>query len=910
MSISHPVSDARRRGTIEHILNELRAHTRREADEYHSFICRQDLVKVWSNTASIHTLLQPDILSPEDVDRIQRDFIAILSILVTIDATACLAQFRRTFLDGEIGDRDLPFTKERIQSFFSEAPASALLFHNNQWKFCPVKIRSSRHHPLQEVPYQCRLPFQSTPRKLGSGGFGVVNLVEVAPRYLKLNEGADFPYPYKVACKRFQRVQKLADFTQEIKNLNRLKDALTEQKHILQHLAAIHHGPYHYILFPYAENGDLYQFLLDGNGAYDPRDKFPHLPEEGDSLIFKPLLYQCWALASALRWLHGSIQVGTDTFLFAHMDIKPENILIMKDESSVVGKWVISDFGVSVQKPALEMSHLSPEKTIETEPIRPRGTYLPPEAIRRGTVAARGQTVGRKGDIWSYGCVFSEILAWAIGRGSGVEEFSNSRIRENSSDNFWEQGKSGSLTPEPNRPRLRESVVKWLNSLPSPSSAIVVRVWAESIQQILDANVASRPSAERLESLVKTVYNSCDVPTDDDRSISRSLIELPRPGDSSSDDSFASPPGSPDDLSVSEGGPQNPVTSHFDTGFRIQHNDMYRILHYNKKDNMATCLSRTMWQGRVPTAFISQDNITIIELDLYPGSFVVSKIVPLRGEWKEYGAVIEGRYLAAWGVSKRDGKNMLYIGDFTTNLDAMPLVDVRFVTSVAVSPQGLFALVQDQYVVLVRGTPVQGYSMHRRLCGSPGLDQTFTQAVFNDGGDLLFTWARCSKQESLYVWRVTDEMQDQPDFVVHYSLQQHNSRHTEVIPYSSRPGCLLAAVGLQAYLALSLNHEGTELPRIWRSDQRLDIVRGCMVGDSQLLGIADRRHFGTGHLHLKMYSIAQENDMGIISSGEKLCKLPRECKSSTALRAYLRNGTMTAVVCSKGRLIIIDVNDI
>lgn len=70
-------------------------------------------------------------------------------------------------------------------------------------------------------------------------------------------------------------------------------------------------------------------------------------------------------------------------------------------------------------------------------------------------------------------------------------------------------------------------------------------------------------------------------------------------------------------------------------------------------------------------------------------------------------------------------------------------------------------------------------------------DQTFAQAKIDNAGKLLFVGA---KGESLRVWRVTDEVGDQPEHFVHCSLVRNTS----------------------------------DLPGITRSDKNLDIRSGCV----------------------------------------------------------------------------------
>ncbi|OOF99183.1 hypothetical protein ASPCADRAFT_204848, partial [Aspergillus carbonarius ITEM 5010] len=155
-----------------------------------------------------------------------------------------MLNFRDTFLAGMITDRDLPLEREQIETFFPDHPALVGMFDTVQCGFCPVTICCTRS--VQSVPRKCRLPFVEPPTRLGVGGFGEVDLVAIAPRYWKGDEGADYDVVYKVACKRFRSNK---DFSKEAENLRILKNSLTRQDHILHHYTTLFHDPYHYIFF-------------------------------------------------------------------------------------------------------------------------------------------------------------------------------------------------------------------------------------------------------------------------------------------------------------------------------------------------------------------------------------------------------------------------------------------------------------------------------------------------------------------------------------------------------------------------------------------------------------------------------------------------------------------------------------
>lgn len=211
------------------------------------------------------------------------------------------------------------------------------------------------------------------------------------------------------------------------------------------------------------------------------------------------------------------------------MDLKPNNILIDMDPSqdspSPIGIWVLTDFGISAFKADddsdtakfVSVRDYFQNLTINTVPHRNPGSYQPPEVERenhlssgRGNTAKEG-SAGRRGDIWSFGCIFSEVLAFSLGQADLVQEFRNAR-KAHRNDYFYEIDSDRDTLMLPGagpQYRVRPSIVRWLGELPGrftfPKRAIDCTV--ETIQRILIPDGSMRPKAHELLRMLNHVKN-------------------------------------------------------------------------------------------------------------------------------------------------------------------------------------------------------------------------------------------------------------------------------------------------------------------------------------------------------------------------------------------------------------------
>lgn len=251
-----------------------------------------------------------------------------------------------------------------------------------------------------------------------------------------------------MAVKIYHSERAEKDFHDEVKRLDYLKEGYHNSSRVMKHIAAVVYGDTFMIILPLAEHRDLEIFLRCGKTpnpntlaevpVYDFDERFKALKE--DLTLHRGLIRECFEIASALLWLHEELRIygKLDRYL-AHMDLKPDNILIDSEEGHPVGKWMISDFGVSLfdkimNEPVADVHSIrdlgrkATSRVNQTSVHRNQFGYSPPEIDL-------SKIDGRKCDVWSFVCILCDVLAFALGKRDGLHNFR--KIRSNEDDNFF-----------------------------------------------------------------------------------------------------------------------------------------------------------------------------------------------------------------------------------------------------------------------------------------------------------------------------------------------------------------------------------------------------------------------------------------------------------------------------------------
>jgi serine/threonine protein kinase len=174
-------------------------------------------------------------------------------------------------------------------------------------------------------------------------------------------------------------------------NLQRLSE---DHPHLMVALGAYWHGSYFFILQEEAE-----QSLHD------------YLKEPGDRFESQELWTQMQGIAEGLNTLH---KLYEGTKIAYHQDLKPANILIVKR------KLKIADFGLLELKPV-------------TLPGDTDMTGIPNNHVTGFYAAPRQAKYTRECDIWSLGCIMSEVATFDIHGPEGVSHYKHARMADGAS---------------------------------------------------------------------------------------------------------------------------------------------------------------------------------------------------------------------------------------------------------------------------------------------------------------------------------------------------------------------------------------------------------------------------------------------------------------------------------------------
>jgi serine/threonine protein kinase len=220
------------------------------------------------------------------------------------------------------------------------------------------------------------------------------------------------------------------------------------------------HGPDFVIISPLADL-NLHEFFAGDYEAFQAHQQ-----------RFTPLhlLKEASFLAGALHFLHYGLRLRERRIACAHLDFKPENILVKWNPDTKqmpVGQWLVHDFGTArIKEPHEETNTMAPGDFLAhfslTKAQRNPGPFQAPEVQPN-----KDRVVGRESDMWSFGCLLAVVISFALGGPRFVSALARSRYNSNQPDEGYTDDYF--YTIENGRAVIKSTVVRCLQSLRTES---------------------------------------------------------------------------------------------------------------------------------------------------------------------------------------------------------------------------------------------------------------------------------------------------------------------------------------------------------------------------------------------------------------------------------------------------------
>ncbi|KAF8537971.1 kinase-like domain-containing protein [Trichophaea hybrida] len=402
-------------------------------------------------TECVHEHAVPDYQEANVVNCIFQDGKIVFGILIWKKWLHKLM----SFIEHNALDSQLPLEITRAEKIMENVGWD--FAQNAQWEFLPrtlTKEMSGYHSSFRNEEI---LPFIDETR-LGEGSFGEVFKMSVLPSLQTI-------FPVQTAEVLVVRKTLRKDlFLEREKECLQILDHL-KHPNIVKLLASYSHCEKHHFLFPLLPI-DLERFLqLEERFGEFKHDFTFYIALEG--------------LSSALAKVHSlnlnerdhDVALGRIGY---HHDLKPGNVLV--DSKT----FYLADFGLARLRPE--------DKGSRTKWKSGLGDYVAPECMDE---KMKPKEVGRPLDIWSFGCMVSEVAAYIEGGREGVESFRKQRsgaaFRPNMTDQYFFSGKD-----------LRPQVISWFENLKARSEGSVLHNLLETAGLMLKIDPMERLKAAKV----------------------------------------------------------------------------------------------------------------------------------------------------------------------------------------------------------------------------------------------------------------------------------------------------------------------------------------------------------------------------------------------------------------------------
>ncbi|RDL30168.1 uncharacterized protein BP5553_10446 [Venustampulla echinocandica] len=296
----------------------------------------------------------------------------------------------------DLNDAHLPFKLHEPPTEFPVDPTSPTFFKDfcdKQWRFCPPDIDANCNRRLDQ---RYILPFTSKTEKF-KGASSTISTIEIYPRHhflpsLKHETNRSTTI---FALKTYRGTDAEKSWNNEVRAFQKFRDPSEESPNVVGFYTAFKHGNICHAILEYADRGSLEQYLEANKPPVDGVDV---------ARFWKRAL----GLIRGLKDLHNGDRI------VCHQDIKPANVLVLSDpsiNSPYASTFKIADLGTSHSKRIT-----SSDDDRSSRDAQGTRTYGAPECYRSdGSLGEGCIRVTPTVDVFSLGCVLSEVTVWIAG---------------------------------------------------------------------------------------------------------------------------------------------------------------------------------------------------------------------------------------------------------------------------------------------------------------------------------------------------------------------------------------------------------------------------------------------------------------------------------------------------------------
>ncbi|KAM0712551.1 hypothetical protein Q7P37_011648 [Cladosporium fusiforme] len=384
-----------------------------------------------------------------------------------------------------LSDSQLPLDKESLSSRLSpydgrsprQCPNLQEDFSSRQLLVCAVRLEENKQK--DRSAYSDRGNHLPLLRKIliGKGSSGTVYRVKFAPGHFTAYEGKE------LAMKQFSGNVADTVYVREWAQSEKLQLIDLSHASVLTACAALKLEIGALLFFPLADF-NLWQYM---------NMEKPEGPKDFDEKLL--WLHQLSKVAGALAFLH---REG-----IYHGDVKSENILVSLLPTGFL-KLQITDFGIMSGGDQRDITRVLARSTKLT-PARPHS--LGDDCHNRApeSYGSCTRSTPTKRDVWGFGTVLSEVLAWfSLGKQS-LDSFEHKRAEGSDNDQYFQlrrRKRHRFWKADVERFELRERVVKWFEThtarpFDPDTQFLHVRIW-DLLQKILECEPDDRLEADKV----------------------------------------------------------------------------------------------------------------------------------------------------------------------------------------------------------------------------------------------------------------------------------------------------------------------------------------------------------------------------------------------------------------------------